>query len=455
MGRCFPGIALHRVHARPLLALTIRVSAARGITLIYIKYLNNDSCLESVWRKFCVDHLIPPPKQRQILNSGIWKLPSSTDAVDVDQAPAIRNCYSGAMSLFSITSNVLPLDAEREFTAKLDAELMQLLPTLGPLSGFVVLMFNVWDWLIDPVHAGLTLAVRAALVLIGAPAYLRTRLPWTPTQRCGYIYCTHAGAIVISEYLLKDGFLYGLGGIAACVFAASVVTLRLRNFFLILALPSLMFVVFTAVRMSLFGFINGMMLYVFSVGLAGIVMLVTRFFRQRAFLFEQQLIQISRHDSLTGAYNRGFLMELAEREVALAMRHRRPLAVAMLDIDHFKKVNDNFGHDVGDKVIKLLVQTCKENLRVIDHFGRIGGEEFVCVLPEAAQADVMLCAERLRASVEALHVETPQGELRFTMSIGVALLNSHHADWNALLKDADTALYRAKREGRNRVALST
>lgn len=344
---------------------------------------------------------------------------------------------------------------ERELVEQHGAEIRQLLPLLGPLAGLGVILFSLWDYLIDPANAWTTSTVRIMFVLVGSIAYVPTRLPWTPVQRCGYIYSTHACAIIICEFLLKDGFLYGLTSIAACVFTVSVVTLRIRTFLLILSVPSLLFVVLGAVSLPLLGFINSLMLYLFSVSLACILMLVIRYFRKKAFLFEQELLHTSRHDSLTGACNRDYLTELAERELALARRHGRSLAVMMLDIDHFKLVNDTYGHDTGDKVLKLLVNTCIQNLRAIDHFGRIGGEEFACVLPETGEDDALQCAERLRRSIEALHIELPQGQLRFTVSIGVAIFNPNHANWAALLKEADTALYRAKREGRNRVVLTT
>jgi len=345
----------------------------------------------------------------------------------------------------------LPEPAERELILQHEADVERLLPLLGPLFGLAVVLFSVWDYMIDPAHAPAALLARAALVLLGAPAYFSTKLPWTATQRCGYIYCTHASAAVVAEYLLQDGFLYGLAGTTACVFAASVTTLRLKTLLAILSIPSLLFVVLSAVAAPFLVFVNGLMLYLFSVGLACIVMLVMRLFRQRAFLSERELLHISRHDALTGAFNLRYLTELAEREMALARRHERMLAVAMIDIDHFKRVNDTYGHDIGDKVIKILVDTCHNNLRATDHFGRTGGEEFVWIMPETNEADALACAERLRRSVEALVVNAPEGKFGFTISIGVAVLSGTHTDWHALLKDADIALYCAKRDGRNRV----
>ncbi|HEY8025753.1 MAG TPA: GGDEF domain-containing protein [Burkholderiaceae bacterium] len=338
-----------------------------------------------------------------------------------------------------------------DFCARHEEEMRRLLPVLGPLFGIAVVSFGIWDFLIDATHAELTFVLRIALVLIGAPAYFTTGLSWGTTWRCCHIYCTHVGAIILSEYLLKDGFSYGLTGIAVCMFAASAVTLRMRDFLTILLFPSVLF--FSLCLASLHGreLVNNVMLYVFSAGVASVVMLTIRYFREKALSLEMHLLQISRHDSMTGAYNRAFVSELAEREFSLARRYDRPLAIAMIDIDHFKAVNDNFGHSVGDDAIKVLVNTCQDNLRAIDHFGRLGGEEFICILPETNNTDAVLCAERLRAAIAALKMDTPDGTLQFTVSIGVAVLRTDHRNWDALLKDADSALYCAKREGRNRV----
>ncbi|MES2299127.1 MAG: GGDEF domain-containing protein [Pseudomonadota bacterium] len=348
----------------------------------------------------------------------------------------------------------LPGADEQELMAQHYSDVQHLLPLLGPLFGASVLLFNLWDIWIDPANARLALALRVGGVLLGALAYWPSALRWSPAQRCGFIYATHAGAVVLSEYLLKDGMLYGLAGVVACVFTVSVVTLRLRTFVRILALPTLLFVVLAALRLSPLGLVNHLMLYVFSVFMAAMLMLTVRSFQRRAFLSEKALLHISRHDSLTGAYNRGYLTELAEREVAVAKRHGRPLAVAMIDIDHFKAVNDTHGHKTGDEVIQKLSQTCVSQLRVIDHFGRIGGEEFVCVLPETSPAEALNCAERLRLALAALRVDSARGPFGFTVSIGVAVLEAGHTDWSALLRDADAALYRAKNGGRNRVELA-
>jgi diguanylate cyclase (GGDEF)-like protein len=322
------------------------------------------------------------------------------------------------------------------------------------LFGIGVLLFSSWDYLIDARHAAFALAVRAVFALLGTAAYTKTRLPWTPTQRFGYLYWVHASAIIVCEFLLDNGFVYGLAGVTACLFTLSAVTLRTRTFLLMLSVPSILFVALTAIRLPSAGFMNALGLYVFCTGLAFVLMLVVRFFRRKAFLLQDEMTDLSRRDTLTGVFRRGYLTELAEHEIAVARRRNRPLAIAMLDLDHFKRVNDSYGHDIGDRVIQRFAAVCTETLRQIDHFGRIGGEEFVCVLPDTSAEAAMACAERMRRNVEAASVDTPEGPIRFTVSVGVALYDpARHAGWNELLKDADNALYRAKHEGRNRVAL--
>ncbi|MDQ1812339.1 GGDEF domain-containing protein [Massilia sp. CCM 9210] len=346
----------------------------------------------------------------------------------------------------------LPLEDEAIFSEQHQAAVALMLPVLGPCFGLSILLFTVWDYLLDPGRVVSTFLVRLALVGLGAIAYVATALRWTPLQRCGFVYSTHVGAIIIAASMLHNGLLYGLAGVTACLFTVSAIAIRLPTFMAIVAAPSLLFFALSAATLTPFGFINSVILYIFSLLMAATLMLAIRVFRQRAYLSEKALLYSSRHDSMTGACNKAFLTELAEREVALARRHGRPLAVAMLDIDHFKRINDDHGHATGDEVIRQLVAACTGTLRSIDHFGRIGGEEFVAIMPETSRDDALHCAERMRGNIEQLRVSTPQGTLRFTASFGVAMLTEKHPHWSALLNDADAAMYRAKNAGRNRVA---
>jgi len=175
--------------------------------------------------------------------------------------------------------------------------------------------------------------------------------------------------------------------------------------------------------------------------------------RQEIWLRERELLHACRYDSLSGALSRAYLTELAQHDLALAKRHGRSLGVAMLDIDHFKGVNDAYGHSVGDAVIRALTSTCMTTLRATDYVGRLGGEEFACVFPEAGEEEALACAERVREPFAGLEIPSAPPELRCTVSIGIAVYRGER-DWETLLREADRALYGAKAAGRNRVVLA-
>lgn len=159
-------------------------------------------------------------------------------------------------------------------------------------------------------------------------------------------------------------------------------------------------------------------------------------------------------DSLTGLYNRRAFQELAQRELRRAQRQQSAAAVIMLDIDHFKRVNDTYGHPTGDAVIRAIAAVLRANLREVDIIGRLGGEEFAAMLVDCHPNQVAELAERLRLAVAAMEVPFEADILHVTASFGIAvarddILRATHLD--TLIALADKALYRAKAEGRNRV----
>lgn len=358
------------------------------------------------------------------------------------------------MPLAMITLQSLPPAFEQQLRSKHQSEVELLLPIVGPVMGFLMIAFAMRDYLIDPVHAPQSLALRLACVAVAALAFWRTPLRWSPTQRAGFIYWIYAGGIVAIGNMIEGGIHDATVSVAASVFLVSLVSLSAATFLWILSVPFLMFVALGASALPFPEFLNTVVSYVLSIVLALVLMLMFRFFRVKAFVLELQLSYVARHDSLTGLFNRGCMTELAAREMARARRHQRPLAVAMLDIDHFKRINDTYGHEAGDRVLKALADSLRAHLREVDMPGRIGGEEFLCLLPETGESEALACAERLRASIEALTVGTPQGPVRLTASIGVAVLGAEHADWESLQRDADAALYQSKHNGRNRVSLT-
>ncbi|HVG28647.1 MAG TPA: sensor domain-containing diguanylate cyclase [Pyrinomonadaceae bacterium] len=164
-------------------------------------------------------------------------------------------------------------------------------------------------------------------------------------------------------------------------------------------------------------------------------------------LYEKQQ-QLALTDSLTGCVNRrSFEMQL-ERDLRLATRMRQPVSLIMLDIDHFKRVNDTHGHDAGDAALRFLADVLRDELRGVDTAARYGGEEFAVILPQANLDGALIVAERLRARLE--NTDIP-GIGRITASFGIATFPLHANSRNQLVSAADRALYDAKREGRNRV----
>jgi diguanylate cyclase (GGDEF)-like protein len=170
---------------------------------------------------------------------------------------------------------------------------------------------------------------------------------------------------------------------------------------------------------------------------------------QNARLFSQ-VRRLATIDGLTGLYNRSHFFDMAGRLLQVAQRHWRPVAAIMLDIDHFKRINDTYGHPVGDEVIRTVAARLRESVRGTDILGRYGGEEFVLVTPETV-AETAVLAERLRAAVGGRPVQTDAGPLTVTISVGMAYVDQGEKDLSELLARADGALYAAKQNGRNRV----
>ena len=165
------------------------------------------------------------------------------------------------------------------------------------------------------------------------------------------------------------------------------------------------------------------------------------------------LEELATIDSLTGLHNRRHFMATAEAEWARFQRYQRPLSMLMVDIDHFKSVNDRYGHAVGDEAIKFVALACKQDLRGSDMVGRLGGEEFALLLPETDSARASIVAERIRERVAAQFLSTHKIQFRITISVGVAEASASMSGVDALLRSADLALYQAKEEGRNRVVI--
>ena len=180
----------------------------------------------------------------------------------------------------------------------------------------------------------------------------------------------------------------------------------------------------------------------------------------RRFIMHAQLLAASRIDTKTGLLNAATWEMEAEIEISRAVRMRIPLAVALVDIDHFKVVNDTYGHLVGDKALRAVTDALQSQLRGYDLAGRFGGEEFVVLLPQAREQDALNVAERLRSYIAGLSIPVDDGDesagcVRLTISVGVASLNGETRELTDLLAAADAALYHAKETGRNKTHVIT
>jgi len=164
---------------------------------------------------------------------------------------------------------------------------------------------------------------------------------------------------------------------------------------------------------------------------------------------QQDLEDRAYRDGLTQIYNRRYFEEEFEREIARHKREKTPLSIFMLDIDKFKNINDNYGHQSGDEILKELVNLITNNIRAVDIFARWGGEEFICILPNTILQDAILVAQHLREMIEEY---TFIDNIKATCSFGVAEFNEKD-DKDSVVKRVDNALYRAKDYGRNRVEI--
>ncbi|MGB0696880.1 MAG: diguanylate cyclase [Rhodospirillaceae bacterium] len=181
----------------------------------------------------------------------------------------------------------------------------------------------------------------------------------------------------------------------------------------------------------------------------GVVGVITDISEQKR--LEDELRRLATTDPLTSCLNRRAFVERAQNEINRAKRYGEPMSMLLFDIDHFKKVNDSYGHAVGDVALKLFAEHVHDSLRVTDLFGRLGGEEFAALLPQTPRTQGVLLANRIRTRISAVEIPTDNGPITVTVSIGASGFGENGDTVDGLLKAADGALYVAKEKGRNRV----
>lgn len=187
-------------------------------------------------------------------------------------------------------------------------------------------------------------------------------------------------------------------------------------------------------------------------GVASVLSWLLDVYRFNVYLSRQKLIQMATRDGLTGALTRKRFEEMVQAKLEEYTRYQTPYSMAMLDLDHFKLVNDTYGHAAGDEVLKAVVGVFRRCVRSADLVGRVGGEEFCIFMPQTTHEEAVVVAERIRREIENLVTTFDEGEVNSTISIGViGVPEIDTADLEALYVETDTRLYRAKDSGRNRV----
>ncbi len=220
-----------------------------------------------------------------------------------------------------------------------------------------------------------------------------------------------------------------------------------------------LFLLFAAFMYSAFG----LTAFTLRVGVLSVLVLVAIDFIYRQF---ERIIRIQHYylrriekmaikDVLSGQYNRRYFLEIGARVLLRCSRYGRPVSLALIDIDHFKTVNDRFGHDAGDVVIRETAQCMRQKVRETDLVARWGGEEFVVLLPESDREASLVVAERVRREIEAMSIQVAglAEPIKITASLGLAEARHEQDSLKTLVKKADQALYRAKESGRNRVVV--
>lgn len=328
-------------------------------------------------------------------------------------------------------------------------------------SGVAVILWS-WDWVIDPSAAARVFWLRLLLgaILLAYPLSLiagvrRQRLIWL---YAAMVLSTEGVFLYLLSYL-ETGVVYGIAGFMYWfiipVFLGLAFSARANAtiFLSIAILPNILVPLGVSPAFELIKY-NALIWPTCFLGIF-ITLLLDQLYR-RIFLYRRQAERLARLDGLTGIANRRYFMEFSAHMIETCRRQRTSVSVIMIDIDHFKAVNDNYGHPAGDKAIRQMSEFLQNNIRKSDFPGRYGGEEFAVILPQTPPDQGFHVADKIRQKFMEISVPANEGDaIRLTISAGVSGVVSvtEEISLEALIKHADDALYLAKRSGRNRVVL--
>jgi diguanylate cyclase (GGDEF)-like protein len=379
------------------------------------------------------------------------------------------------MKLLPAAPGYFDSNLELRYRARQNEQALSGTRVLMLMAAVALVMFGIWDYSIDPTTLTYTLPIRALgtaviLVLFSGTYHrqLRTRLSWFLFGNT--VTCTTIVAWVL--VIVPNGLMNGLPNFffvpLSFVFLPNYRAVALNCMVLMLIVNAFQ-LAYSSDQQAV---INTNIFLSAMCAVTGVYAWVNEARNRQMFRLEVELERLATTDSLSGAFNRRHFTRCAEAEIARARRYGHSLSLLLLDIDYFKSINDNYGHQTGDIAIRAVADACRNALRQSDYFGRMGGEEFAILLPETTLEAAGHLAERLRANLEKMLVtaesnadsasdapsrasqENAVRTLSVTASIGVSTWHGQEDSLEALLQRADNCLYNAKDLGRNKVVIS-
>jgi diguanylate cyclase (GGDEF)-like protein len=347
-------------------------------------------------------------------------------------------------------------DLEREFRqSRVDALIAVNANTFWFIA-IIVVVFGLWDWYVDPLNWRAAFAVRiwgaAIIVLTGLFQKLPGRMHWMPSMAKVRLI-TAVVTAALAAAMLDRGYGFGIAGFAVVLLTGPYIAIDSRDLLRLNAISvAALGVVLPLAPLGRLEVIGTIVFVWLAVAISSLLGRVLESSNRRAFALERELRRDARTDALTGLANRRAMEERGPLELRRAQRTADPVSVIMCDLDHFKNINDRYGHEAGDAVLRTIAGVLRGALRDTDALGRWGGEEFIAVLTDTDTRAAAEVAERMRIAVYATEFGRPAEGV--TISLGVSTVHTV-ADaataWDALIKEADLFLYEAKKAGRNRV----
>lgn len=348
-------------------------------------------------------------------------------------------------------------DLEHDFRESRIASLISVNLNTFWATAILVMAFGVWDLFVDPVHWRSAFLIRSAGAALVVATGLFQKLPgkgtWLPVMakiRMAVAVVTS----VVAAATLDRGYEFGVAGLVVILLTGPYIAIDSKDLLRTnLAALVALFVATTLISIEPFDVVGTIVFATLAVLVSTLLGRVLEASNRLTYRLELESHRDARTDALTGLDNRRAMQERGPLELKRAKRSGEPLSVILCDLDHFKSINDRYGHETGDEALAAVAKVLRSALRETDGLARWGGEEFMAILPATHARGANEVAERMRANIAAANFPRIAGGA--TISIGVATIVRviELADaWDNLVKEADQCLYRAKSEGRNRVA---